>query len=245
MEVIDSVAKVTDSRYGVDALPYKVRGVKVCSENWAYCISELHKCFGVIYAEAGVHLECDLCYAMSLCKCCCLLPVRNENLVPLIVKNAEEVIGPGASYPVGCLILSASTGTAGECDDSIYADLLCKENCVYKVLMEGLSDRLIGMNCVTVACKSCKLDIVLLKCINEFRKSLLVCKKLLGVAMSLSGESAGSDLYSLNAESLKLCESFIKCEICIKVCKYTKFHNYYFAFFINKVKPVYPRAHGL
>lgn len=99
VNVIDSVAEHTDSRCGFHSLPYEVGGVEVCADGIAYSLSQLEKSFGIVAAEAGVQLKSDLMYMMLLRELYGFLPVGDEDFVPLIIENSEEVFRPRASYP--------------------------------------------------------------------------------------------------------------------------------------------------
>ena len=59
----------------------------------------------------------------------------------------------------------------------------------------------------------------------ECGKSCIVCKKLFGIALSLTGETAATDLDGFNAEAGKICKGFIK-GLGAKHCiKYAEFHK--------------------
>ena len=100
VEVIDSALELADSRYGIDALPDKVRGVEVCADNVADCRSELEKSFGIIYAESGVHLKCDMLNSVLYGKLTRFLPIRDQLFVPLSIEDLKEILGPRTRYPV-------------------------------------------------------------------------------------------------------------------------------------------------
>lgn len=226
MNVVDGISEITDSGYGIDSLPYKVRRIEVSTDNGTDSLAELHKLLGIVDAEAGVKLESDAAYAVFERKFGCLLPIRNKHVIPLIIENRKILLGPCAGRPVRHLIAGSAAGTAGECDHGIKSELLGEKNGVDKIVMVTLCLGLVGMHGVAVARKSAKLDIVFLESILEFFEIRGRRKKLLRIAVSLAGVSARADLGSLYAESLELCESLFKRILCIKICKYTEFHMF-------------------
>ena len=235
MEVIDSTLKLADSGYGVDALPDEVRGVEVCADDVADCGAELKKSLGVINTEPGVHFKCNLGYTVSKTELCGLFPIRDENLVPLIVKHGKEVVGPSAGCPVGRLVLGTTAGTAGEGDNGVDAELLCKKNCVGKVVVELLGYSLVRVDGVAVDGKRANLKVVTLHSVAPFLKCCVRREKHLGVTVCLAGITAATDFDCVDAELFKFCKSFIEGKSCKKVSKYAEFHGNFSFFVISTV----------
>ena len=104
VEVINGTLQGTDGGNGIDALPDEVRGVEVRADHVAHRLAQAKQRCGIVYAEAGVHLKGDLGDAMLLGKGGGLLPIGNQNLVPLVVEDLSKIVRPGAGDPVGGLI---------------------------------------------------------------------------------------------------------------------------------------------
>jgi hypothetical protein len=79
--------------------------------------AELVQSLGIINTKSGMHFKADLFYAVLCAELCFFLPVRNENVVPLIFKNREIILGPRASNPVGIFGIFAIAGATGKSDD--------------------------------------------------------------------------------------------------------------------------------
>ena len=107
------------------------------------------------------------------------------------------------------------TGASGEGDNRVNSKLFCKENGVTEILVIFCGDLRVGMYGVSVASERADFNVVLFEGSNEFVIFFLVCKKLCGVAMSLSGVSARADLYGVNAKSRNDSERLVKRLLCI------------------------------
>ena len=112
VDVVDRVAEHTDRRGGFHSLPYEVGGVEVRADDVADCRSQFEKRLGIVAAEAGMKLERDVSDAVRFCERRRLFPVRNKDLVPLIVKDRKEIVRPRAGDPVGVLRAGMVSGTA-------------------------------------------------------------------------------------------------------------------------------------
>ncbi len=99
----NGIAHLVDDLDGIHSLPYKVARVEVCAELGADSLTDLLKRMCVVYAEAGMKLESNLVYAVSLCEFDRLLPIRNKNLVPLPIEYFKKILGPRTGDPVGVL----------------------------------------------------------------------------------------------------------------------------------------------
>ena len=82
--------------------------------------------------------------------------------------------------------------------------LFGKQNCVSYRLIEFCGNFLIGVNGVSVAGKRADFHIVFLYERFEFFKLFFVCKKLLGICVSVAGEAAAAYLDHFNAERLEI-----------------------------------------
>ena len=209
MDVVDSTLKFADSGNGVHPLPNKVRGVEISTEVVSAGISEAEKCFGVVYAETGMHFK-RYTNAVFGAEFTGLFPIRNELLIPLPIMNRKEVLGPGAGYPVGVLRAFAVAGAAGEADNGVNTELFCKKSRITDVLVISCGNLRVGVNGVSMACESADLNVVFFECCNELVVLFLIGEKLCGVAGSLSGITARTDLDSVNAERGDYFESFIE-----------------------------------
>ena len=204
MEVVDGTLKSSNGGNRVDALPDEVRGVNGRADGIAHRLTQAEQRCGVVNAEAGVHLKGDLGHAMLLGKCGGLFPIGDQNLVPLIVEDLAEIIGPGAGHPVGRLVGGRSTGTAREGHDGVNTQLLSQQHRVVEIVVIALGDRGIGMHRVAMAGKAGKRHVVTRKRVLELRELRVVRKQNLGVCMILAGIAAAADLDCLDPQLLKL-----------------------------------------
>ena len=201
MEVIDRALQLADSSHGIHALPYQVRGVKVCTDDVTNRCTQLKQRFGVVHAEAGVHFECNVIYTVRLCKCACFLPIRNQNLIPLPIQDLEEVIRPGAGDPVGVLGTGCITGAAREGNDRVNPHLFCQQHCLAEILIIGCSDFGIGMHGIAVYCQRANADVVFCQSGNKCIVLSGICKQLCRVAVRLAGVAARAKLYGVYAKA--------------------------------------------
>lgn len=160
-------ADVANGFYRVDTLPNEVGRIEVCAEARADGITELHKGFGIIDAEAGVHFESDLINAVLCGIFGLFLPIRDEHVVPLVIEDMEKILRPRASDPVRSLIFGRTTGAAGESNDHRNFEFVCENAGTFEIFMEFCSDLFIGMDGVAMGRKCRNFDIVLFKEILE------------------------------------------------------------------------------
>ena len=172
-----------------------------------------------------MHLKSNALYVVCLGKGAGLLPVGDQNLVPLPVQNLEEVLGPRAGYPVRILGIRRVTGTAGEGDHGVHAQLLRQQNALAEIGVECFGDSLVGMNRVAVAGQSADLKTVFLKKTLELGQLGLVVQQNVGIAVCLAGITAAADLHRFNAHGLELRQYVLQRTAAVQIGKYTKFHN--------------------
>ena len=225
VEVVDRTLKRADGGNGVDALPDQVGGVEVGTDRVTDSGTKAEQGLGVVNAEAGVHFKGDLGNAVLLGESGGLLPIGDEDLVPLICKDLAKVTGPRAGDPVGGLILGRAAGTAREGHDGINAKLLGEKDSVVEIVVKLLCDLGVGVYGIAVAGKASKRHVMTGKRVLELGKLAFVRKQDLGVCVIASGIAAATDFYSLNATFRKIFESLFCGKTAKKICLNTKFHN--------------------
>ena len=141
---------------------------------------------------------------MSLCERACLLPIRDEDFVPLVIEDLQVVVRPGAGYPVRVLSALMVAGAAREGNNGINAHLLCEQDGVAEVLVVSLGNLLVGVNVISVSAESGDVHAVLVEQCEEFLILLLIVQQDLGVAVRLSGISARAELERVDSEIVKL-----------------------------------------
>ena len=201
VDVVDGALQLADGGHGIHALPDQVGGIEVGADDGSNCLPQAEQGSGIVDAEAGVHLKGDVGDVVSQGKGTGLLPVGNDLLVPLPVQDGEEVLGPGASDPVGVLGTLVVAGAAREGDDGVNTHLLGQQDGVAEVLIELGGDLLVGVEGVTVSGQSANRDVVLLQGGDELVVLGGVGQELLGVAVSLTGITAGAQLHRVNAQA--------------------------------------------
>ena len=89
MEMVQSpgLSKLTDTCTGIHSLPNQMAGIKIGPDFRSDSFPETQQSFRVINTEARMQLQCDFVNPMLSGKCCFFLPVRDQNLIPLIFQN--------------------------------------------------------------------------------------------------------------------------------------------------------------
>src|SRR5215213_2100492 len=113
MHVMDSPGEGPDGRSRVDSLPEEMARIIICPNYRPNRVSEAQERFGVVYDEAGVHLEPQL-DPMLFSEPSCLLPVRKHLAFPLPGKEFAVLSWPGACHPIGVPSRLRVTWTTGE-----------------------------------------------------------------------------------------------------------------------------------
>ena len=170
-----------------------------------------------------MHLKGDA-HAVRLGKIARLTPVGQDHVVPLIVKDREEVLGPGAGHPVRVLGAGMVTGAAREGHQRINTKLLGKQDRVAVVGIKLLCDLGVRVHGVAVCGERGDRHTVVGHRLFEFGKRRLVGQQCLGVAVRLAGIAARTDLQRLNAKRGKLIKRLLKGQARIQIFKYTKLH---------------------
>jgi hypothetical protein len=81
------------------------------------------------------------------------------------------------------------------------------------------------VNGVAVASERADLNVILFEGCDKLVELLFVSEKLCGIAVCLTGISAGTDLNGVNAKSRNDLESLVERLCAVKVSKYAEFHN--------------------
>ena len=236
VDVINRLAQVPDRLGNVDALPDQVARVEVRADDRAHRRAQLKKRLRVVNAEARVHLEGDFLDSVLRREGRGLLPVGNQNLVPLPVENLRVVVRPRACDPVGVLRIGAVAGAAGEADYRVDAELLAHEDRVDEVVVVLFRDFLVRVDRIAVAAEGADLQAVPVHRLLELAERLLVVKKDLGLAVGVARVAAASDLDALGAGIRKIFHRFGGGKVAEQHADYSYFHCFSSGFFTWNLK---------
>ena len=170
-----------------------------------------------------MHFEGNLLNAVGAHELDFLLPVRNQNLVPLILENLGIIVRPGAGDPVGGLVVLAAAGAAGEGYHGVHMHFLGEHDGVFKVLMELPGDFLVGMHGVAMGGQRRDFEVVFLQGREHFVDLLGMCEEFPGVTVRLAGEA---DFHGLHAQTGKILAGVLKGSVLQKNRKYAEFHRF-------------------
>ena len=195
-------------------------GIEVGADFGAYSLPQPQQRLGIVNAEAGMQLQCNLMYTMCLGKGNLLLPVRNQHLIPLVFQRLAEILRPGAGHPVGGLVLGTAAGTAGKGIHHADTQLFSQQNCVSEILFIRCGHCGIRMDHIAVGTQRADFQAVLMDGIQKILAFLIVLKQFLRVAVGVSGAAAAADFYHLNAVGRKKGTSLVQRESTKRYCKY-------------------------
>ena len=211
MDVEDCLAaQSADDLDGVHALPNQMAGIQVGADFGANGLTQLFQGVGVVHAEALVHLQRDFVHAVGLGEGDKVLPIGDENFLPLPIHHLAKLVGPGADHPVGVLGLGAVAGAAGEAVNLMDAQLLRHEDGVVHIVVKLLGNLLVGMDGVAVAAQSADFQAGLLDGLYKLVELGLVVEQHAGVAVVLAGIAAAADFHHLGAQGLKIGKSLLQ-----------------------------------
>ena len=146
-----------------------------------------------------MQLQCDFMYVMRFCKSNLFFPVRNQNIIPLVLQDLGKIIRPGAGNPVGCLVLRRAAGATGECIYNRNTKLFCQQDRIGQILIEFLCNCFIRMYCIPVCTQCTDLQTIFVNCVQKLFLLVFISQKLCRIAVCRSREAAASDLHHLYA----------------------------------------------
>ena len=147
-----------------------------------------------------MHFKGDPLYAVSVAECGLFLPIGDQHLVPLPLKNFLIIVGPGTGDPVGVFGFGAVAGTARKSNQGLYAQLLGQQNGVVKIAFKTPCNRLVRMQRIAVAGKRRQIHMVFRKHLLQFFNLFGMSQKVRSVAVCLSGVTAAPQLQTLHAK---------------------------------------------
>ena len=205
-------------------MPDKVRRIDVGADHRSYRVSEFHKRFGVVHAEARVHFERDLLHAVLRRELDRFLPVRNKHFFPLVLEFVEVFVRPRASNPTGVLRVGVGTGATRERDHSRHADLTREYASSLEVLFKARRHRFVGVNAVAVYRQRRYFHIVFFERRDQFVALCLVLYEDFCVRVLGAGIAAHAQLELTDADRFEIAETFVEAHAAENAAYYAEFH---------------------
>jgi hypothetical protein len=138
-----------------------------------------------------------------------LLPVGDQNLVPLVVQNLAIIRGPGAGDPVGILGAGAVPGAAGEGDDGIQSQQLRRQNRLLKDLVVMLRNLLLGVHRVSMAGQGGDLQAVLCQKLFQSLGFGGILDQLLPLKVIAVGVASCAQLHHFHSQAAEIAERLL------------------------------------
>ena len=107
VDVVNGIAQLANGSNRVYAIPEKVARIQVCAHRRAGCRAHPQHGLNVVDQHAGVDLDPDL-DAMIAGEGFRFFPVRDGDIIPLIVEDLQKVRRPGAGDPVWRAVTGAA-----------------------------------------------------------------------------------------------------------------------------------------
>ena len=124
VNVPDGARESTHCFAWVDSLPEEVRGIEIGPDDGPNGFAQSQERFRVVNHEARMHLEGDFANATLFCELGCPRPIRENDLVPLVLQDLQEVRGPWAGYPIGGFVSRGAARAAAEINNGVHAQSL-------------------------------------------------------------------------------------------------------------------------
>ena len=211
MDMEDCLAAQSANHFdGIHTLPNQMAGIQVGADFRANSCAKFLQSVSIVNAEALMHLQSNLVHTVSFGKGHEVLPVGNQNFIPLPIQDLQIIIGPSANHPVGIFALRAIAGATREAVDLVNSQLLCHQHGIVHIVVKLLGNLLVGMHRVAVAAQCADLQPGFLNGLDKLLELLLVVKQHTGIAMILTRVTAAADFHHLGTQGFKVGKSLFQ-----------------------------------